>query len=92
MTTQVLLEANLSSIASCLREGEVAVRLGGLQTVMSESLVIKRGTFLFIDGRGSQIQLSNDAQFVVEDGGRLCLFNLALEGGSRAQILFANIF
>ena len=87
MSKQSVVEADLLTLPGKVREntGELAVRLRGqITAVMNESLIVKRGTFLFVDGGGYQIEFAAQAQFIVEDSGRLCLANLALPADAPA--------
>ena len=78
-------EANLSSVSSMLQvcRGELAVHLaeGG----MEGNVIVKSGTSLFLDGQGRTIKLER-YRFIVQEGARLCLFNIALTDGLEGAI------
>ena len=89
MMTRVTVEANISTVTSLLQDysGELAVRLTAKQKATLEAnLVVNGNTAFFLDGQGSIIQLGK-YQFVVQEGARLCLFNVVLTDGVNGALV-----
>ena len=50
------------------------------ESVLMADMTIKTGSVVFLNGAGRTIKMA-DRQFVVEKGGRLCMYNLNLIDG-----------